>query len=91
MLYGMAGRTDEARHVLEQMDQLAARGGHVSPVFRAMVLVGINDFDGAFASLERAVEGRDPHILHLPGKPVYDRLRGDPRFAALLRKMNLNG
>lgn len=91
MLYGMAGRTDEARRLLEQMDQLAARGGHVSPVFRAMVLVGINDFDGAFASLERAVEGRDPHILHLPGKPVYDRLRGDPRFAALLRKMNLDG
>ncbi len=34
-------------------------------------------------------EERDIHILDLPCKPIWDGLRGDPRFGALLRKMRL--
>ena len=88
MLYGWAGRHDDARRLLAQLEQ-AARVTYVSPIYRAWVYAGLWENARAFEWLDRAVEGRDPHVLHLPVKPVYDKLRGDPRFAALLRKMRL--
>ncbi|MBZ5622412.1 MAG: tetratricopeptide repeat protein [Acidobacteriia bacterium] len=88
MLYGWAGRHDDARRLLAQLEQ-AARVTYVSPIYRAWVYAGLGENARAFEWLDRAVEGRDPHVLHLPVKPVYDKLRGDPRFAALLRKMRL--
>jgi serine/threonine-protein kinase len=45
--------------------------------------------DQAFAWLERAVETRDAGLIYLKCDPVLARLRGDPRFAALLRKLKL--
>ncbi|MBK7927177.1 MAG: tetratricopeptide repeat protein [Bryobacterales bacterium] len=88
MLYGMAGRTEEARRALEQIGR-ASRESYVSPIYPALVHMALGETDAAFTWLERAVEGRDPHILHLPVKPIYDSLRGDARFGALLRKMGL--
>jgi TolB-like protein/predicted Ser/Thr protein kinase len=38
--------------------------------------------------LEKGVEVRDPNMPYL-GVPFYDSLRSDPRFQALLRRMNL--
>jgi tetratricopeptide (TPR) repeat protein len=88
MVYGWAGRTADARLALQQIED-AARTRYVSPIYRAMVYVGLRETDAAFEWLDRAVECRDPHILHLPAKPVWDSLRRDPRFTALLRKMRL--
>jgi TolB-like protein/Tfp pilus assembly protein PilF len=88
MLYAMAGRKDQARQLLAQID-LAGQQGYVSPIYRAIVYMGLGETDRAFEWLARAVECHDPHILHLPAKPIYDSLRQDGRFQMLLRKMNL--
>jgi tetratricopeptide (TPR) repeat protein len=88
MVYGWAGRTADARRALQQIED-AARTRYVSPIYRAMVYMGLRETDAAFEWLDRAVECRDPHILHLPAKPAWDSLRKDPRFSALLRKMRL--
>ena len=42
----------------------------------------------ALECLERAYVNRDPNLPYL-GVPVFDSLRGDPRFNDLLRRMNL--
>lgn len=89
MVYGWAGRHHEAHHMLDQLEQ-AARVTYVSPLYRAWIYSGLGETDQAFQWLDRAVEDRDPHVLHLPVKPVYDGLRHDSRFAALLRKMRLD-
>jgi hypothetical protein len=39
--------------------------------------------------LERAYERRDDGIPWLKIDPGFNRLRGDPRYKALLRKLNL--
>jgi len=88
MIYGFVGRTAEARGVLAQIEE-AASTMYVSPLYRAWVYLGLGEVDEAFQWLDRAIDVRDPHILHLPAKPVYDRLRGDPRFDGLLRRMRL--
>ena len=47
------------------------------------------DVDGAFAALDRAVEGRDPALQTINSFPLLLPLHGDPRWKELLRKMNL--
>jgi hypothetical protein len=46
------------------------------------------DIDRAFAALDRAWEIRDSGLLRLKGDPYMDPLRGDPRFAALMKKLD---
>ncbi len=88
--YGLArlGRRVEARAILAELDAAESRS-YVTPMSRAWVYLGLGEFDNAFEWLDRAVEERDPHILHFPCKPAYDPMRQDPRFPALLRKMRL--
>ena len=45
--------------------------------------------DRAFAWLGRAAELHDPGLTYLTFDPLLHGLRGDARFAALLKKMNL--
>jgi TolB-like protein/Tfp pilus assembly protein PilF len=47
------------------------------------------DHDQAFALLEKAMEERDARLPHLGVSPIWDGLRDDPRFAALLGRMGL--
>jgi hypothetical protein len=45
--------------------------------------------DGAFEWLERAYAQHDSGLLWMKVDPDLKNLHGDPRFAALLRKMRL--
>ncbi len=89
--YGLArvGRHAEARAILSELDAGESKG-YVTPISRAWVYIGLGDFDVAFDWLDHAIDQRDPHILHLPCKPIYDPMRQDARFGALLRRMQLN-
>ena len=47
------------------------------------------DLDQAFAHLERALDARDPALIHLAVAPKWDSLRADPRFNECLARMKL--
>lgn len=53
----------------------------------AGIYAGICKKDKPFESLEKVNE--DHSITDIRGDPAYDPLRSDPRYAALLRHMNL--
>jgi serine/threonine-protein kinase len=87
-MYGVMGRTSDARRLLDGMMQ-TARETYVSPLGIAWVYFGLGDVDAAFEWLNRGIDEREPQMLHLPAKPIYDPLRADPRFSSLLQRMNL--
>jgi hypothetical protein len=87
LVTGLFGRGDEAAKLLAELERMA-RSGPVPPSAFALAYVGVGD-DRAFEWFERAIDAREPIVTHLPSMPLYDRLRRDPRFDALLARMNL--
>ena len=53
----------------------------------ALVYTGLEDNDRAFDWLEKAVETRAWEMPNLKASPIFDRLRSDPRFPALLDRV----
>jgi hypothetical protein len=49
------------------------------------------DMENAFVHLDRALESRDPALVHLAVAPQWDVLRTDERFHKSLARMGLNG
>ena len=86
--YAVAGRTNDARRVLTDLDDLA-RQRYVLPYFRAAVYTGLGDKDEAFAWLERAFDERHPGLVLVNVDPRFDILRSDPRFADLVRRLGV--
>ena len=87
--YAVAGRRAEAQKVLDQLNELSKQK-YVPQVQVALVYAGLGDKDHAFESLQKAYEDRSiGTVLALKVDPACDPLRSDPRFADLLRRMNL--
>jgi TolB-like protein len=83
---GVCGRKAEARTVLGQF-QRSER--YILPTNFAHVHLGLGEIDAAFEWFDRAVEERDQNMMPILSYAHFDPIRADPRFAALLRKMNL--
>ena len=86
--YAIAGRTLEARAVLDRLAVLAETS-YVSPYNSATIHMGLGDIDEAFAWLEKAFEGRSRSMAWLMVAPEYDGARSDPRFKSLVRRIGL--
>jgi TolB-like protein/Flp pilus assembly protein TadD/cytochrome c-type biogenesis protein CcmH/NrfG len=81
-----AGRKDEARKILEELRARPASSPTV--VSEAWLLGALGDIDDAFDVLARAEEEYQG-LLCYTGLPGFDSLRADPRFAALMRRLEL--
>jgi TolB-like protein/class 3 adenylate cyclase/Tfp pilus assembly protein PilF len=86
MAYVAAGKPAEAEAILEQLEEKSRRE-YVIPVALAMSYLAVGDLDGTFEWLDRMYEERSPVLIWLNVQPRYDRLRGDPRFQELLRRI----
>ncbi len=82
------GQAAEARDVLRRLHEMEEKG-YVPPFSFALVHLGLNEIDAAFEWLHRAVEECDQLMMPIKSYGFFDPFRSDPRFAALLRKMNL--
>jgi TolB-like protein len=78
----------EARRILEQLARLAQQRYIPAQAF-AVVHVGLDEKDRAFAWLDKAVEERSNRLAYLGLEPTWDRLHGDSRFAELIRRIGL--
>ena len=81
------GQRDDARKILEQLEQLATRR-YVGNYAFALVHIALGEKEKAIEDLEHAYRDRvGPDIALLKVDPMLDPLRGDPRFEALVAKI----
>jgi hypothetical protein len=85
----MTGRREEAHSILRAL-QARSIESYVPPTDLARIRIALGDVDGALDDLERAVEVRDGDLFMLNVWPVFDLLRGNPRFGKILRAVGFN-
>jgi TolB-like protein/Tfp pilus assembly protein PilF len=78
------GARRELKKLLEQ-----SRDKWVSPYSVALVYLGLEDRDEAFAWLERGLSQRDPRMVFLKVEPKWNAVRSDPRFQKIYRSVGL--
>ena len=86
--YALTSRKNEAQKIIEEMLELE-RKTYVSPIRIASVYRGIGDIDNTFKWLEKAVVQHDTQVITLHVDTVWNSLQSDPRYKALMLKMNL--
>jgi serine/threonine protein kinase/tetratricopeptide (TPR) repeat protein len=86
---GKAGKAEEAQNIIEKL-QDAGRHSYVPAKSLMFAYAGLNDADNVLAFAEKSLDDRDPMtIMNLRQEPILDFIRSDPRYPALLRKINL--
>ena len=65
-----------------------SKGGQVLPFNLALVYLGLGDHARALDNLERALAGDSQMMAWLGRDAMFDPLRSEPRFKALLKKLN---
>jgi TolB-like protein/DNA-binding winged helix-turn-helix (wHTH) protein/Flp pilus assembly protein TadD len=86
-VYGLAGRRQDARTLRDRLMKVSARG-YLDPYNVAFLYDGLGDNDRTMEWLERAYRERSGSMFCLKTEIWTDRLRSDPRFQDLLRRMN---
>jgi len=84
----LAGDTNKAQIELDALIALSKQE-YVSAYHIASIYAGLKDNDHAFEWLEKAFQERADWMVFLKVEPRFDSLHSDPRFAELLRRMNL--
>ena len=69
--------------------QEAARDHYVSPLLIARQQALAGEREAALAGLEAALAERLPGLLYLKADRAWDKVRDDPRFAALVRRVGI--
>ncbi len=88
--YARLGRTNEAQRALRHLLEVQRQGRDVN-IEVAVVYHGLGEEEQAFAALEKAAAEHSPRLQMVVENPCWKDACGDPRFQAVLRKMNLGG
>jgi hypothetical protein len=64
-----------------------SRGHYVSLALYALVNIGLGNTDEAFSWLNKAADEHSPRLPQITIDPTTATLRGDPRFAELVKKL----
>jgi TolB-like protein/Tfp pilus assembly protein PilF len=88
IVHNLMGRRDKAQKIL---DELVARSEkeYISPYGLALLYFALGENDLGFLSLEKAYDARDGWMAQIKIDFLLDSVRSDPRFEAMLKKVNL--
>jgi TolB-like protein/DNA-binding winged helix-turn-helix (wHTH) protein/Flp pilus assembly protein TadD len=86
--YAKAGRRADALRLLAELKK-RKQSGYVPAGAFVNAYLGLGENDLAFAWLEQAYKEQSNILQYAKVHPFFDPLRGDPRFADLLRRVGL--
>jgi TolB-like protein/Tfp pilus assembly protein PilF len=89
MAYAQAGRRTHALRLLGELKR-RQQTSYVPAGAFVNAYLGLGDYEQTFAWLERAAQERSNILEYVKVHPFFDPLRGDPRFAALVRRVGLD-
>jgi serine/threonine-protein kinase len=87
-IYGRTGKRVQAEGELRKLLDLNRRQA-LNPMVIVPAYLGMGNNDQAMAWLEKAYAVHSNSLTALKVEPIYDPLRGDPRFQNLLRRVGL--
>jgi tetratricopeptide (TPR) repeat protein len=88
LVLGRAGQREESKQLLEELRNLSSRRDVPSIAF-AFAHMGLDQKEEAMAMLKKEVDERGYYASMFAVLPEFDEFRADPRFKALLARMNL--
>jgi eukaryotic-like serine/threonine-protein kinase len=87
--YAMAGKTGEAREIIAELES-RSRKDYVAPILFSRIYAHLGETDRAFEYLDKAFAERSCTLAFGIRSPMYDPLRTDPRFGALMTSLGLS-
>lgn len=87
-VYGVSGRKEDAMTYIELLHEKSGED-YVAPYWMAVAYAGVGNIEEEFRWLEKAYQEKDGNLIFLRAHPIFDQLHGDPRFAALVKKIGL--
>lgn len=87
--YALAGHTQKAKAVLEEMTSSMA-GRYLAAPMVARVHLGLGEFEQALDWLQKGFEEHSYWMVFLKMDPVYDPIRSHSRFKELLKQTRLD-
>lgn len=86
-IYGLAGKRSEGLKLIEELKEMS-KHAYVSPTTFAWAYTGLGDRKMALDWLDRGYQEDDEALVMANVGPPFSPLRSEPRFQALLRRMN---
>jgi serine/threonine-protein kinase len=86
--YALSGRKREAQKMLNELEK-KSKQQYISSIYFSTIYIGLGEKDRAFEWLEKAYNERSVWLIYIHRSPIYDRIRSDPRYTDLLKKMDL--
>jgi len=87
--YALAGRTDDARAEIAKLQALGAEGLGVGFSI-AMIIATLGEREPALAALEAGLTDHSQQMGWINADPVFDPLRTEPRFKAVVDRLGLS-
>ena len=87
-LCAIAGRREDAIRLLNDLEE-QEKTRYIAPVDLALIYLELGQVDQALEWLEKARDDRSFWFLFCIGSALFEKVRSDPRFEDLLRRMHL--
>src|SRR5947199_122154 len=84
--YAISGDRPKAEQMLRELEQMAKRQ-YVSTTAFADIHLGLGEKEKALDWLEKSYEDQESACWYLKVDPIYDSVRNEPRFQALVQKV----
>ncbi len=84
--YAVVGEADKANELLMKLEEFA-KSRYVPAYLIARIYLGLGDVDRVFELLDEAVDERYGYLAYLDVEPMFDRIRTDPRYEVLVRRV----